>query len=415
MKAGIVCVGSELLTGSVADTNGSHIARRLMKAGIDPAFQVTVGDDLDCIATAVDEACRRADVVIVSGGLGPTHDDLTRRALAKAAGRELQFSAELEAGIRRFFESKGKQMSPLNRVQAFLPLGSRAIANPLGTAPGIEMEHEGARVYALPGVPGEMEVMLSESVLPLIAQAPAGGAATVATLWVAGVGEADLAQRIGDVVEACRASGGPEVSILASGGRVAVGLRASASGQDAADRIGPVESKIRRLLGDDVFGAGDQTLEAVVIEMAAARGLTLSVAESFTGGSLASLLVSVPGSSAVFHTGFVTYAPEAKIKQLGVPADLLERHGAVSKETASAMALGARTASGASIGLSTTGEAGPDPQEKPVGTVFIGVSWDGGSQVRRLTVSGSRGEIRSAGATAALDTLRRWMQDRDRA
>lgn len=408
MKAEIISVGSELAAGLVVDTNGGHIARRVLEVGIVPVFQVTVGDDLDRISEAIRDACRRADVVIITGGLGPTHDDLTRRGLAAATGRELQHSAELEAEIRAFCEAKGTEMSPQNRMQAFLPRGSRSISNLLGTAPGIEMDHEGTLIFALPGVPGEMQAMLSQKVLPSIAGASVEDV-VARTLRVAGIGESDLAQRIGKVVDRCTASRSPVISILASGGQVAVNLRASRTGAGTAEGIERVEKEIRRLLGDDLFGVDDQTLESVVVDLAARRRLTVSVAESFTGGLLASQLISVPGSSDVFHTGFVTYAPDAKVRQLGVSSDLLERHGAVSEEAAAAMALGAREASGASIGLSTTGEAGPEPQEKPVGTMFVGLSWESGSLVRKLTASGGRGEIRSAGASAALDTLRRWL------
>ncbi len=200
------------------------------------------------------------------------------------------------------------------------------------------------------------------------------------------------------------------ISILSSGGQIAVNLRASsAPGAAVVQEIGPVEREIRRRLRAELFGVDDQTLESVVVDLAARMGLTVSVAESFTGGLLSSQLVSVPGSSEVFHTGFVTYSRAAKIKQLGLSSDLLERYGAVSEEAADAMASGARQASGASVGLSTTGEAGPDPNEKPVGTMFIGLSWDGGSVVRKLMASGGRAEIRAAGSTAALDALRRWL------
>ncbi|MBW3590372.1 MAG: competence/damage-inducible protein A [Actinobacteria bacterium] len=410
MKAEVICVGSELLAGAVDDTNGGHIARQLAKVGIETTLQVTVGDEIDCIARALGDACGRADVVIVSGGLGPTQDDLTRESLARATGRKLEFSAELDAKIRAFFKAKGKLMSPVNRVQAYLPHGSRAIANPIGTAPGIELEHQGARVFALPGVPGEMEAMLARKVIPAISGERGLVDVSDKTLRFTGIGESDLAQRIQDVVDGCRASGGPVISILASGGQIAVNLRASSPpGAAAAEEVGPVEREIRRRLGADLFGVDDQTLESVVVELAARMGLTVSVAESFTGGLLSSQLVSVPGSSKVFHTGFVTYSRAAKVKQLGLSSDLLERYGAVSEEAAAAMASGARQVSGASVGLSTTGEAGPDPNESPVGTMFIGLSWDGGSVVRKLMVSGGRAEIRAAGSTAALDALRRWL------
>lgn len=410
MRAEIICVGTELLTGDVPETNGSLIRRRLIDAGIEPAYQVTVGDDRDRIAGAIRVACGRVDVLVLAGGLGPTHDDLTREALAEATGRALEFQPELYEALRSFFAAKGRPMSPANRAQAQLPSGAQAIPNRLGTAPGIALEHAGVRIFALPGVPGEMAAMLDAGVIPALGGGSARPRSVSRTLRTVGIGESDVADRLGDVIEGCRDGAGLSISILAAGGQVAVGLRAEGADRAAAlARIQPVEEAIRERLGADLFGVDDQTLEAVVVEQAAERGMTLGVAESFTGGLLAARLVSVPGASKVFRAGLVAYAPASKVTYLGVEQELLDRYGAVSEEAAAALAEGVRRTSGASIGLSTTGEAGPDALEKPVGTIFVGMSVEGETSVRGLRASGDRQEIRSVGCAAALDALRRFL------
>ena len=410
MKAEVITVGSELLFGTFDNSNLMKICRELDGIGIEVAYATTVGDDEKAISGCISIAIGRTDAVIITGGLGPTHDDLTREALAAATGTELEFHPELEDELLRFFESRARTMHELNLIQAYLPAGAEALPNPLGTAPGISLEHEGVPVFALPGVPAEMEVMLRRRVLPALASRAEGNVIASRVLKAIGRGESDLAGMISPVVQACRDTGEPSVTILASRGEVAIHLRAGGESRAAAEaKIDPVEARLREVLGHLVYGQDGATLQSVVSSMAHERGLTLAVVESFTGGALASRIVAVPGASNVLKAGYVTYAIEAKVQEVGVPQETLDRYGAVSEETAKAMAEGARERSGADIGLSTTGEAGPNPDEEPVGTMFIGLAWDGGSLARKFVAAGNREDIREWGSRSALDTFRRWM------
>ena len=410
MKAEVITVGSELLLGTYPNSNLMQICRELEGIGVEVVFATTVTDDQAAIAATIAAATGRTSAVIITGGLGPTHDDVTREALAAATGRELRYRPELEAQLRAFFEKRDRQMSELNLRQAYLPEGAQAIPNPVGTAPGISLEHNGVPVLAMPGVPVEMETMLRGHVLPALSGRSIGTIFTTRVLKAIGRGESELAGMIVPIIESCRESGGPNVTILASRGEVAIHLRAGAVDRESAmERIGPVEARLRQTLGSLVYGEDDDTLQSVVAELAKQRNLTLAVVESFTGGALASRIVAVPGASQVLKAGYVTYAIESKVQEVGVPQETLDRYGAVSEQTARAMAEGARDRAGADIGLSTTGEAGPSPGEEPVGTMFIGLAWDGGSIARKFVATGNREDIREWGSRTALDTLRRWM------
>lgn len=410
MKAEVITVGSELLFGTFENSNLLVICRELEARGIEVAFATTVGDDEKAIAGCISAAIGRTDAVLLTGGLGPTHDDVTRDALASATGRELEFRPELEMQLRRFFESRDREMNELNLIQAYAPAGSEAIPNPVGTAPGIFLEHDGVPVFALPGVPAEMAYMLRRHVAPALAERAGGNVFAGRILRAIGRGESDLAAMISPVVKGCQECGEPSVTILSARGEVAIHLRAGGPDRAAAlAKIEPVEADLREVLGNLIYGQDDSTLQSVVSSMAHERGLTLAVVESFTGGALSSRIVAVPGASTILKAGYVTYAIDAKVQEVGVPQETIDRYGAVSEQTARAMASGARERSGADIGLSTTGEAGPNPDEEPVGTMFIGLAWDGGSLARRFIAAGERDDIREWGSRAALDTLRRWM------
>ena len=410
MKAEVITVGSELLIGGGRNTNLFEISEQLGEIGVEVAFGTIVGDVQDRIEGAITTALGRADVLILTGGLGPTHDDLTRDALAAATGAELEHRPELQAELEAFFEKRGRKMAELNRRQAYLPRGAEAIRNPTGTAPGIEMDHNGAKIFALPGVPSEMKSMMDTRVVPVLAERAEGSVLVMRTLKLAGIGESELAQRISGTIEACDRSGGPDITVLSGAGEVLISMRASGSDRNAAmERIRPVEAEMRERLGELVYGTDKDTLESVVSAILKQRELTLAIAESFTGGALTSRLVAVPGASACLSAGFVTYATEAKVAELGVPAEVLERHGAVSGPTARSMAEQARKRAGADLGLSTTGEAGPVPEEEPVGTMFFGVAWEGGSKAEKVMASGGRDNIRAWGANAALNVLRLWL------
>lgn len=413
MIAEILTVGTELLAGSASpNTNLSEIALALEQAGVEVAFHTTVGDDQDRIAGAIAIAMKRSDVVILTGGLGPTHDDLTRDALAQAAGAKLKLQPGLESDLREFFARRGRTMSELNLRQAYLPAGAQALPNPTGTAPGIWLEHEGTAVFALPGVPAEMSAMLTQNVMPRLIDRGGSTVFVTRALKAAGMGESDLAQRVSGIIQACASAGTPAVTLLSAGGVVKIVLRACGETHDAAmTLIGPAEAQFRQTLGCVIFGVDDETLESVVSDTLKERHLNVAVAESFTGGALASRLVDVPGASFCLQAGFVTYAIDAKVSELGISQALLDEHGAVSAQTAMAMARQARLRSGTSLGLSTTGEAGPQAEEEPVGTMFIGLAWEGGETAVKHLAAGTRQSIRNWGVNAALNDLRLWLED----
>ncbi|MEA2565650.1 MAG: nicotinamide-nucleotide amidase [Actinomycetota bacterium] len=399
MIAEVVSVGSELLAGQIANTNARYISEALAGVGVPVTLQTAVGDDVGQIERVLRAALGRADVVVVCGGLGPTHDDLTREAVAAATGRLLKRDAGLVAGLERRFARMGRTMSPSNRQQADVPAGAVSIDNPVGTAPGIFLEDEGRLVYVLPGVPDEMEAMMRGFVLPDLSVRTGGSAIVTRTLRTAGIPESDLADRLAGVI-------GPNVGVYASQGEVRVCLTAPAS--DAGGLPG-LEREVRTRLGSLVYGEGDTTLERVVSGFLRQRGLRLAVAESLTGGMLASRIVGVPGASDIFVAGYVAYSAQAKIRDLGVPPDVIERHGLVSTETAVAMALGARARAEADVALSTTGEAGPSPAEAAVGQVCVGLSWEGGDAAWTFGMGGGREMIRRRTCTYALNRLRLWL------
>ncbi len=399
MEAEVVAVGSELLAGQIANTNARFISEALASVGVVVTQQTSVGDDVGRVERALRDALGRADVVVVSGGLGPTHDDLTREGLAAATRRPLQRRDDLVAALEERFCRMGRTMSPSNLQQADLPEGAVTIENPVGTAPGIFLEHGGRLVYVVPGVPDEMVAMMNGFVLPDLASRGGGAAVVTRTLRVVGIPESDLADRLAPVV-------GPNVGIYASQGEMRVCLTAPAS--DAGGLPALVQA-VRDLLGPLVYGEGADTLEQVVSDLLRERGLRLAVAESLTGGMLASRLVGVPGASDILLAGYVAYSAAAKIRDLGVPPETIERHGLVSTETAVAMAAGARARAEADVALSTTGEAGPAPAEAPVGRVCVGMAWEGGASAWTFAMGGSREAIRRRTCTYALNRLRLWL------
>lgn len=403
-------VGTELLLGPTRNSNVHTISRGLAGIGVEVHFQTTVDDNVDRIAESISLALDRNDVVVVTGGLGPTHDDLTREALARATGHSLEHREDVEHAIRQWFRDRGRPMADTNLSQAVIPHGAEPIPNKLGTAPGIELKLEQGWIFALPGVPSEMEPMLQDHLLPKLADRTEGSVIVFRCLRVAGLGESDLASRVSEVVRSCEAAGKVSITFLASPGEVKVQLSAKSRDRSSAMQvIHPVESQLRDLLGDLVYGVDDETLEQVVAGMAVERSLTIGIAESFTGGALASRIIAVPGASKFLKAGYVTYSPDRKVADIDVPEEVLRRYGMVSEQTARAMAEGVRHRSEADIGLSTTGEAGPEPEEEPVGTMFIGLSWEGGWKVTKLASSGGRQHVRLAGCQAALNLLRLWM------
>ena len=405
MRVELLAVGTELLFGDIVNTNAAWLGQRLAEVGIDVTTSVVVGDNIGRIAEAVTVALGRADALVVTGGIGPTQDDLTREALAAAAGVALVRDPDLEAALRERFTALRRDVPEMNYRQADLPAGATSIPNPRGSAPGVRVEIGGGVAYALPGVPHEMRRMFADSVLPDLLRSGGQPACIVhRVLRTAGLWESAVAAALADQVERLERSGGVTVAFLASGGQTRVRLTAKAgTPEEALALIAPEEAAARAALGNAVYGADDDTLEGVVAGLLRERGATVAVAESLTGGLLGARLTDSPGSSDVFAGGVVAYATEVKRDLLGVPDDV----PVISDACATAMAEGARDRVGATYGLALTGVAGPDEQEgRPVGTVHVGLAGPDGVAARALRLPGDRTLVRSYAVVAALNVLR---------
>lgn len=406
--AWIISVGTELTLGQTVDTNSAWLAQRLAGLGIRTTRHLTLPDELTDIRDAARAAAAAADVVLISGGLGPTADDLTRAALAAAAGVDLEEHAPSVAQIRAFFAARGRALPEPNLVQARLPRGATAIANTCGTAPGLRVELDRVPVFAVPGVPFEMRAMFERDIEPWL-RARAGGAVLLSRrLHCIGAGESDIGARIHDLMERGR---NPEVGTTAQLGIIGIRINARGSTPDAAAALlDATERQVRARLGPLVFGRDDETLAGVVGAQLRAAGKTLAVAESCTGGMVSKLLTDVSGSSAYFRGGVVAYANATKCAAVGVAAELIAHHGAVSGPVAAALARGARERLGTDYGLGVTGIAGPagGSPEKPIGLVYIGIA--DAAEVRtveqRFGADAPRFVIRERAANAALNLLR---------
>jgi len=404
----IVAVGTELLLGQLLDTNTSFIEQRLAENGIDVHATQTVGDNVARIAAAITAALERADGVLMTGGLGPTVDDLTTEAVCKALALDTELYAPALARMEALFASLGRPMQQNNRKQAELPRGSRPLDNPNGTAPGfIAFAGSGKFVACMPGVPREMKPMLAEQVVPFLRERLGSGEAIYTrVLHTIGIGESEIDHRIGDIF---RSSENPKLAVLAHDYRADVKVMAKATSREAAEAmILPLEHEVERRLEGYVFGRDAQTPASAVHALLRSRGQKLAVAESCTGGRIAAALTSVPGSSVSFTGGVVAYANSVKIAQLGVLPATLARFGAVSEETAREMARGARARLDADLAVATTGIAGPDggTPEKPVGLVWFALDdANGTSTAMRVHFGGEREAIVQRATTVALGML----------
>ena len=406
MNCEVLAIGTELLLGQVIDTNSSWIGEQLALTGIDCVYQAKVGDNRDRIHTALVHALERADAVIVCGGLGPTQDDITRDVIAEVMGVALHRDDAIEAKIRAMFGSRGRDMPANNLRQADVPEGATVMAQQPGTAPGLICPLGDKVIYAVPGVPYEMKEMVEGTVLADLARR-AGVQAVIhsRTLRTWGQSESGLAEILADRIVELDALGNPTIAFLASGIEgLKVRITAKADDDAAAEAILDAEEAVLwPLLGDWIFGRDGETMESVVLDLLRARGLTLGVAESVTGGLVTARLTDIPGSSEVLRGGVVAYASEVKFSVLGVPEG-----DVVTPEAAKAMADGVRRALGADVGLGVTGVAGPDLQEgQPVGTVHFGLAL--GDEVEAVTIRlpGDRRRIRDFATISLLDLLRR--------
>jgi nicotinamide-nucleotide amidase len=407
MKAELISIGTELLLGEIVDTNSSYIAARLPALGIDLYYKHTVGDNLGRLVEVIGRARAENDLVICTGGLGPTEDDMTREAIAAVHGEEPQIDPALEQELRALFARRGQTSMPQrNLKQAWLIPSARAIANPRGTAPGWWAERDGKIVIAMPGPPAEMNRMWQEEVAPELLRRHPGTVLIKRTLKTAGIGEGQLDEMISPLLK----SANPSIGVYARADGVHVRMAAKADTPEAAQAlIEPMEADLRMILGPAIWGADDESFESVVGAGLVARGLTLAVMESCTGGLLGDTITNVAGSSRYFRGGIVSYATDVK-EMMGVDPLVIREHGVVSAETAAEMARAARERLLADVGIGITGVAGPDPQDGvPVGQVYIGL--DGGeslaNQATSFLFSQSREAIKRRAVTQAILLLRR--------
>lgn len=406
MRCNVVAVGTELLLGQIVDTNSSYIGEQLAAAGIASHLQLKVGDNLERIVEAFQIALQDSDAIIVCGGLGPTHDDLTREAISEVMGVELEHNAEVAAVIEDIFTKRQRKMALNNLRQALVPEGATVIPQTRGTAPGLICPVGDKVIYAVPGVPHEMHDMLSRAVLPdLLSRSGEQSVIVSRVLRTWGEAESALNERLDPVIAELDALGNPTLAFLASGWEgIKVRLTAKATDAVSAEKLlSTWESRVRDLVNDVIFGLDDDTMESVVLALLRERGSTLAVAESVTGGLIGGRLTNVSGSSTVFRGAIVSYASDVKFDLLGVTPGPV-----VSEEVAIEMARGVRTALKSSVSLAVTGVAGPDEQDgKPVGTLCIGVVLEDGSEHSTTSVlPGQRDQMRQLSVITALSFVR---------
>jgi nicotinamide-nucleotide amidase len=410
--AEIIAVGSELLTHERVDTNSLFITEQLNVLGIEVRRKVVVGDDRPRLTEAIRDALSRAEIVVLSGGLGPTEDDLTRDAVANALGRKLIFSQQICDQIEERFRRFQRKMVEINKRQAYLIDGADALENPRGTAPGQWIEAGGRIVMLLPGPPGELKPMFIDQCVPRLIRHLPPQVIRVRGFRVAGMGESDLDQLISPVYTKYT---NPATTILAGAGDIHVNLRARGETAEEVERLlNEVCPPIEELLGDRIYSRNGDSIETVVGNLLRDSKATLSAAESCTGGIFGQRITSIAGSSDYFVGGFIVYSDAMKIALLGVDPALIETHTGVSEEVARAMAAGARWKTGSTYAISITGEAGPRSATAAApGTVFVGFANEAGTDVRKLHLPGDRNRIRNLAAQSALDFVRRKLMASD--
>jgi nicotinamide-nucleotide amidase len=405
MNACILSIGDELTSGLTTNTNCSWLSGQLATLGINTTTQVTVGDELDVIVRSIRELVRQCGILLISGGLGPTVDDLTREALAQAMDDTLVQDEQALADLTTWFAARARPMSPSNLVQAQRPSKATCLRNPHGTAPGLRAMAGQCVIYVMPGVPREMRQMFTQSVLPDLQLLAGDRVVLNAKLNTFGMGESVLGERIKDLMAR---GANPSVGTSVHDGIVSVRVYATGTKAEAAAMVESTKVRVRQRVQELCFGEGEESLEDAVAKLLQEQRQTIATAESCTGGLLAKLLTDVPGSSTYFLRGWVTYSNQAKTEDIGVPADLITRHGAVSQEVALAMADGARRTGHTDWGVGITGIAGPGggSVEKPVGLVWIALASSGGTAARSFIFPGEREQIRLRAAQMALALLR---------
>lgn len=406
--AELIAVGTELLLGNIANTDAQMISQGLSQLGINVYYHTVVGDNPQRVRQAVDIARGRADILITTGGLGPTCDDLTKVAVAQAFGKELVYHEPSAQRIRERFAARGTPVTENNFQQAMVPEGCTVLDNDWGTAPGVAFASGGTHVLMLPGPPRECEKMFRHRALPYL-QKLSDGVIASRTVKTFGIGESAAEALLRDLMNALH---NPTLAPYAKPTGTELRITAHAPTREEALRlIAPVEEQVKAILKDKVIGVDVDSLEEVCLRLLKERGLTVGTAESCTGGLMAKLLTDLPGSSAVFRGGVVSYTDAVKRGLLGVPEDLLAQYGAVSPQVAEAMAQGARAALGCDLALAATGVAGPDPDDRgnPIGLVYLALAWEGGCQVVpfRAGTQAERERVRRMAAWTGLDLIRR--------
>ncbi len=405
MRAEIITVGTEILLGDIVNTNSQFLAKELANLGVEVYYQGTVGDNEDRLLESLEESLHRSDMVITTGGLGPTKDDLTKETAAKLFNQELVFHEESWREIEAYFNKLGKVPTENNKKQAYFPKEAIVLKNNNGTAPGAILKKDNKTIIVLPGPPREMKPMFEEHVKPYL-QYLTDDILVSKTLRFYGIGESSLENAIIDIINE---QSNPTIAPYAKDTEVTLRITAKAISEEVAmDLINPVIDKIEDRVGQYIYSQGESTLEDTVAEMLVNKNLTISVAESCTGGMVSSNLINYPGISSVFMEGCITYSNEAKMKSLGVKKETLDKFGAVSEETAREMAEGIARRYNTNIGISTTGIAGPEggTKEKPVGLVYFGIYINGKTIVKRYIFNGSRQQVRLRATKTILNDLR---------
>lgn len=405
LKCEIISVGTELLLGQIANTDAKFISEMLTSLGIDVYFQTNVGDNKSRLLECLKIASNRSDIIILTGGLGPTMDDLTKETVAEFFGLKLVVDIDTKIKIESYFKKSMREMTQNNYKQALFPEGSKILPNDNGTAPGCIFEKNGKKVVILPGPPSELIPMFNNYVYPFL-KSLSNDIIVSRVIKIFGIGESKVETMVSDML----LSKNPTVAPLIGNGFVTLRITAKSDDvQKAKKMIDDIEASLRKIFGEYIFGVDDDTMESIVLNLLKDKGFTLSTAESCTGGLLSEKITSIPGASEVFKFGAITYSNESKENILGVSGEIIRRHGAVSEETAREMAMNVKNISKTDYGLSITGIAGPSGGTiaKPVGLVYIGLAYKDEIYVKKLISNGNRDKVRLNSAMHALDMLRR--------
>lgn len=405
MTVEIIAVGTEIILGNIVNTNAAYISEKVAQTGLSCYYQSVVGDNEERLLETFNIARKRSDIIILTGGLGPTEDDLTKETVAKACGLKLVMDEVSRSHIETYFANKGTKPTENNWKQAMVPEGSMPVYNPNGTAPGIIIEDRDNRIILLPGPPGELIPMFENSIMPYL-DALTPGVIYSQTVKICGVGESTAETMIKDLIDA---QTNPTIATYAKIGEVHIRVTASADDKKEAKKlIKPIVKELKNRFGNYIYTTDENvTLEQSVVDLLLANNLTVTCAESCTGGMLSSRLINVPGVSEVYKSGYVTYSNKAKRKLLGIKKPIIEKHGAISAQTAEEMAKGLGIVTKADVAVGITGNAGPDAgEDKPVGLVYIACSVKGKVKVIEAHFSGNRNKIRESAVSAALSFMR---------